>query len=511
MLAKIKKRIETISSSPLIKGAFTLGISGVLCKVIGVFYRVPLTSILGSVGMGIYGLIFPIYSLLLVVSSSAFPVAMSKMIAENLAKKNYEFVKKIIKISFTFLLILGGCLALLVMLLAKPIATLQGASDGFLALLMIAPSIFLVALICVYRGVFQGFGNMTPTGTSQLIEQVVKLILGLLLAYVFLPYGVIYAVAGAMLGITLSELIALLYLKIKYKSFSINLPKHIEKDGLKTLEVFKILIKTVLPITLSGVVIPVFLVIESFLCINLLTFFGQDSTSAISEFGLYSGVVNTLVNVPIVVLTAISISAMPIVSSDFAKANSARASESVTKCINLCTFIGVPCVLLFALFSHQVLHIIYPTLTENELLVASKMLAFSSSTALTLGVFYATTMLLQAMDKFAFPIINVTVSSIIRVILYSVLIKFCGIYALTISSALIYFVMCIVNILYLKKYVILKSLMPFKIFLNNIVFILLCLLLYFVLYPIIKVYSLIFSVLLAGFVYLVLNKKTILN
>ena len=505
MKSIIKSKIGILKNSPLIKGALILSIGGLICKIIGIFYRVPLTNIVGSVGMGLYGLVFPIYSLLLVLSSSSIPMALSKIIAENINNKVY--VHKLVKVAFSLLFIVGLVLTILLIGFSKFVANIQGAPIAWISFVAIAPSIFFVSLICVYRGVFQGYKDMSPTSKSQVIEQIVKLVLGLALAFLLLPFGVGYSVAGALFGVTISELFALLYLKFKYDDIKYDLlSSSVDDKKYKTFDIFKQLVKVITPITLSSVVIPIFLVVESLIVVNLLVHFGQDSVSSISQFGLYGGVVNTLINVPIMIMSAIAISVIPILSStkddlDFSKIS--------IKCINLCAIVALPIMLLFTIFPNQIINILYPTLTEVENMLASKLLALSSSTIFSLGVFYVTTALLQAHNKYYFPIVNVLIFSLFRVAFFIFAIKDLGIYALSVSSTIFYLMMCVANILYLRQFIDLKNNNLFVIFLNSIVFILVCFICYAYLYPYLHTFALLLSGLISALIYLGLNVKLV--
>ena len=186
----------------LMSGASVLATGSVIAKVIGALYRIPLTNVLGAEGMGMYQLVFPVFALFMVLSSAGVPTALSRIVAEKRALG--EGVKKYLFASLAVLAVLSVVSTVLVLTLARPLARWQGNEDVALGFQIIAPSIFFVGIIAGFRGWFQGEMYMLPTALSNIIEQVVKLGLGLFLAIYFKPKGLMWSVAGAFIGVTVS-------------------------------------------------------------------------------------------------------------------------------------------------------------------------------------------------------------------------------------------------------------------------------------------------------------------
>ena len=581
MRKKIATCLNAFKNSLFLRGIFVLGFSGVLCKLIGMFYRIPLTNILGSGGMGVYGLVYPIYSLLLVVSSSALPLALSKIVAENVALKDYNYIRRLKKIALNLMLLIGGVLTLLLIIFSGQITNLQGVAEAKLAFIFIAPSILIVGLICVYRGIFQGLVEMKPTAISQLIEQCIKLVLGLILAILLLPFGVAYAVGGAMLAITISEAVALLYLIIKFnhlnkkqtksgrqiananiiayenklknnnlveseshliksensgkinaKNKTITATKNAistkasvtknAKNGksasvkqnvieVKTTKILSNLVKVCVPITFSGLVIPLCLVIDSFLIVNVLVMFGTGANVALADYGLYSNVVNTLINVPIVLIGSLGAVTLPLIAKAILAKEPLKMRETVAKCINFTIFICVPCVLVFALLPTPILNVLYPALTGGEIETASRLLVISASTIFSLGVFYISTSVLQGAGKNKFCIINCCICSILRILIYVLLIKMYGIYAVAMAGAIMYFAMAIINVCYMIRCTGCGRLSIIKIFNFALIFICITLCIYLCLVGFMGCYAILIALLLGGLIYLLLNFKMLIK
>lgn len=197
-------------------GAGMLAFCTVVSKILGACFRIPLTNILGAEGMGIYQMVFPLYTVLLTLSSGGLPVAISRVVASLKTQQENTLSKKVLWTTICAMSVLSGGIMLLVICFNTVLARWQGNSLASIAYLGIAPAIVIVGLIGAFKGYFQGRQNMLPSSISQLIEQSTKLVVGISLSTLFLQYGIQYAVLGAVLGITLSEGIALLILLVFY-------------------------------------------------------------------------------------------------------------------------------------------------------------------------------------------------------------------------------------------------------------------------------------------------------
>ncbi len=197
----------------LLAGTVILAAAGLLCKVIGAAYRVPLTNLLGAEGIGLYQLVFPFYILLLNLSSTGFPSALSTLTAERLAAGDDRGADAVFFAGLRILLIAGGAFTLLALIFAPAVAGLLGNPAAAPAIRLIAPSVLFVGGIAAVRGSFQGRMNMVPTALSQLIEQLVKAAWALAAAALLMP-DVQAAVNAVILGVSVSELCALTFLAL---------------------------------------------------------------------------------------------------------------------------------------------------------------------------------------------------------------------------------------------------------------------------------------------------------
>ena len=439
-------------------GAIILALASIICKILGAIFRIPLTYLIGTEGVGIYQLVYPIFALFLVASTSGIPVAISKIISKEITNKNYKNTKIIFNQSLKIMTFLGVVFALIVVILSKYISILQGNLNIQICYLILAPSIILGSIISAYRGYYQGFEIMKYSAISQVIEQLFKVACGLLFCYLFLPFGLIYGVFGAFVGLFVSEFVAFIYLFIVYrvKKFNdIDFNQNTDEVYLKG-KANKLILKEALPITLTSIIIPLTSVIDSLIIIKLLDFIGFNSSLSTSLYGLDSGIVASLINLPSVIAVSIGISLMPSISSSFALKNSRDVNFKSKLAIKIVWYFTLPCMLIFFIYSKEVCYFLYGNLgakNYDALFVASIMLKLSSFSIIYIALNQILTTTLQALNESYFAFYTLLVASIIKICLTIILVlnKDINIYGLVISDVVCYAFASVVNMFKLKK------------------------------------------------------------
>ena len=179
----------TQKQKTLVGGVSILGVAGIICKIVGVLYRIPLAHLIGPEGMGVYHKVYPAYNLLLTISSAGLPVAISRMVAHYVTREEPQNARRIFKIAMRMLLVLGLLTTLLMLLFSGQLAAWQGTMETRAGYMAIAPSLFFVCVMSAFRGFLQGQRNMVPTAVSQLIEQIGRVFIALPLAYLGMRRG----------------------------------------------------------------------------------------------------------------------------------------------------------------------------------------------------------------------------------------------------------------------------------------------------------------------------------
>ncbi len=443
---KIKKKVQRSFAS----SAILLATAGMVAKIIGAVYRIPLTNLLGVEGIGLYQLVFPIYALMLTLSSSAIPTAIARLVSERNALGDYIGGRKVFRSSAILLVSTGIVATLLMFLLSAPLATLQGNSLVKYGYYIVAPAILFVACSAFFKGWFQGNMNMLPTATSQIVEQITKMGFGLLFAYLLLDRGTMYAVTGALIGLTLSEFLSLVVMCIMYLR---SRPKGIagiaeaKADMATTKEIMRVSV----PIMLAGLIFPVVQFADSLLIVNILMARGAERGLAVSEYGILTAPVGSLINMPIVITLAFAVAIVPIISARRAKRDVVSIKERTDFALKLSYLFGVPCSISILVLAKPLMTALYPSFDASSLALAVTLLQTSALTIVLLSVQQVYTSVLQALGKSMLPARNLGITAVVKITLDVVLIYWIGIIGAVISSLIAYMVGCILNSLSMRK------------------------------------------------------------
>lgn len=421
------------------KSAVLLAIIGVLAKFIGALYRVPLTNIVGAEGMGLYQMVFPLYTVLLALCGGGIASAVSRVVAKYTALGDDGAARRVLRVAIVPLIGFSVVCTAGLILLRNIISGMQGNPDAAVAYIAICPSLLFAGGINIFRGYFQGKSNMVPSGISQLFEQIIKLVLGLYLSRRLLPYGLKYAVAGALIGVTASELTALIYLGIRYAISVRKKVRYIDVRAAyaetsaefvvshaddKTLR--RELYAFAMSVTLGSLVLPVTQMIDSALVINLLVYGGATRADATALFGLFVGPVGTLINMPTVVVVSIAIAFLPAITSAATKGED--AGKTVRSAANWIMLLVIPVTAVFLLFPDRVVGALYTSgLTEYELDMAARLLRVQALSVFYIGVLQLSTAILQGYNKAHRPVINLVIGACVKVALTPLLVRACGI------------------------------------------------------------------------------------
>ena len=436
-------------SKRIVSGAALLLIGSVVAKMLGALYRIPLTNVLGAEGMGMYQLVFPVYALFMVLATAGIPTALSRTVAEKRATG--ESTKKYLSVSMLALFLLGLIFATIMAVFSKFLAQKQGNADTYPGFLIIAPAIVCVCVISGFRGWFQGEMYMLPTALSNVVEQVVKLAVGLGLSYALAKRGVVYAVCGALLGVTVSEIATVLYMLLTYLVRSAKQKKEnaltarvaverAEGDVAKrarfriTKAEAKGILHVALPIAAVSVLMPLSSFFDSVIVVNMLKVFGLEKSVATAQYGIISGPVNSLINMPVVAIMSLAVAIVPSVSASRVTRDIDGVMLKSSLCVRLAYLLGIPFAFYLAVFAKNVIGALYPDLSYDSAIVAVNVLRITAANVVFLSTMQIYVSLLQALDKTKYAILSLVCAIIVKIVLGVVLTRYIGINGAAIAS-----------------------------------------------------------------------------
>lgn len=390
------------------RGTIVLIISGLICKLLGAFFRLPLTSILGIEGIGIFQMVMSVYSFALILTSGGVATALSKFVSQARARGDFKKIKCLLKTSLLYCIIFGAFVGLFMFLFSKQIAFLQQAEAGSFSYKLMLLLIPFGGIIATMRGIFQGYENMLPTAISQVLEQAVKFVLGLSFAYILGKNNVEEGVFGAFLGMTVGEIAAIvflsIYLKIKIK---INPIENKLFSGQNFL-------KAVIPLSVGVSVLPLVSALDSFLVVSRLTVAGFTSVFATQLFGLQTGVVGAILNFPLIISTSFSVAILPSIS--FLDAQLSNESEnSVSKSLKVLWLVLLPLVFGICVISRPLYSLVYPSLNADLLNFAVNLTYLGGISTIISALMQFFLTLLQAKGKFNYCMISYIIGGVLKI------------------------------------------------------------------------------------------------
>lgn len=418
-----------------IKGAVIISAGGFISKILGAVYRIPLTDFLGGRGMGIYQMVYPLYCILLTVSASGIPTGIARLVS---AGGNNGVERE----AFRFYGAVGVIGSLIMFVLSEPLAALQGEEAVALCCKMLCPSVFFVSVLSVARGYFQGRGNMYPTAVSEVSEQLIKVAVGCLFAYIFRE-NLAFAVASTLAAVTISEVISCAGVAAWYVRHRPRSPLYKERR----VPLSRVLSYTV-PLMFTAIAMPLGQLAESVVAVRLLS-----SADATALYGVYSGCAVTIINLPASVTYGFAASAVPGISPLAQRGEMRAARDKAFRALGITLLVSAPLAVILALGAEFAVNILFGSLSPAEKRLLCDLVRIMAVSSVTISLGQTSSACLTALGKPVKSALTQWLSSAVRVGLCAALIGFTS---LSITGAAIaancaYFVAAFLNFCYIIR------------------------------------------------------------
>lgn len=347
--------------SKFLKGTMILLAAGLVTRVLGFINRIVIARFIGEEGVGLYMMAFPTMILVVTITQIGLPVAISKNVAEAEARGDTAKIKKILIVSLATTISLSIVFTPALILLAPLLSeTLFTDNRTHLPLMAIAPIVPIIAVSSVIRGYFQGRQNMKPAAYSQMIEQVVRISLIALMTKAFLPYGIEYAAAGAMLAAVIGELASLLYLMTTFKlKKKFRVRKQFFKYVSSGKSTFNELMTVALPTTGSRMIGSVAWFFEPIVVAQSLALAGVAAAAATKQYGALTGFAMPLLMLPSFITYSLSTSLVPAISEANSQNNMRLIEYRLQQALRFAFITGGLAVVVLYVLSDQLMEVMY--------------------------------------------------------------------------------------------------------------------------------------------------------
>ncbi len=440
-----------------------LAAASIICRIIGLLYKSPLTAIIGDEGNGYYATAYTFYTIILLVSSYSIPSAIAKVLAQRLALKEYRNAQRIFKCAIIYVMVVGG-LASLVLFVCAPYLVM---GYSVTVLRFFAPTIFFYGLLGVLRGYFQAHRTMMQTSVSQIMEQILNAVVSMGAAYFLIQVALasgkdastqaMYGAIGSALGTGVGVLVALFFMFGVYIMNRKMIQRRISRDRTQTedsyKEIFRLITSVVTPFILSTCIYNLTTSVNQKIYLDMMVTFKEMSvTLASTSYGVLASKAVTISNIPIAIASAMSSAIIPTIASTYAQGAWKQTKKKVASAVKVTMLISIPAAVGIGVLARALVLALFPQLESLEL--ASMLLAGLSVTVIFYGLSTLTNAVLQGIGKVNVPVINAAVALVLQTaVLVSVLwYTDLGVYSVMIATMVYSFLMCILNGISLRKH-----------------------------------------------------------
>ena len=444
------------TSALMMKGATILVIAGIVSKIFGAIFRIPLTNMIGAEGQAYYSAAYALYMLLFTIATAGFPVAISRMVSSRIAEGDFINAHKSYKIAMKVSWALGITSFLIMYFGAGAIAAAYKNPGSEASMKAISVALLFTPLVASMRGYYQGRQNMKPTGVTEVIEQMIRVAAGLSLAYLFYKTSLVKAAAGATFGASAGIIAAFIAMIIIYARDRETRSRLFEESVIRPetdRSRIKELLAFLIPITIGSAVMPIMFNIDAAIIPRRLLESGFDRVMTDKLYGLMGGFCDPIINLPNIFIDAICISLMPAVTTAYTLKIKKDLDEHIKTGLKTMMIITYPCAIGLIVLAKPILTMLF-YMKYDEAVMAVPALQILAVSIITLAIMRTFSTSLQGIGKMMLPVWNLLIGAVVKAIVSYILL---GIPAVNINGAAFGSVMAyvtagILNYRALKKY-----------------------------------------------------------
>lgn len=442
--------------------ASILAMAGIISRVIGLLYKSPLHSVIGDLGLGYYQSAYAYYTIILLISSYSIPSAISKVIAQKLAVREYNNAHRIFKCALAYVLVVGGVASMFLYFGAG----LFVEKDAIPVLRMFAPTILLYGILGVLRGYFQAHNSMIQTSVSQIFEQIVNAVVSIVAAKIMITVMMgstsnldaagenskaIYGAMGSAIGTGMGVVFGLLFMLFVYHINKKLIKKRIRKDVNHQVDDYRSILKSITLVVTPFILSTAIYNLSASVNTKLFTDFYVDWSSMKSVditaiWGVFSGQALTISNIPIAFASAMASAMIPSIATLIAAKDNEGAKKKIGIAVKVTMLISIPCAAGMLVLAEPITDLLFHN-TEESLILAGKLLMALSLSVIFYALSTLNSSILQGLGKVNTPIYNAGIALAAQTIIAVILLEFTGlgIYSIAVANTVYSGLMCIMN------------------------------------------------------------------
>lgn len=456
----VNRKRKSRGDDYIVQGSI-LAAAVVITKVIGVVYRIPLTNLLGDEGNGFYGYAYQVYAFALMISSLSLPTAVSKLVSARVAVGQRRNAFRAFLCSLVFAVAVGFFIALVIFLGAGAISEhMMKAPLSMYALRVLAPGLFIVAVMAVLRGYFQGLGTMMPTAVSQVIEQIFNAIVSIVGAGVLFDIGAragkergeellgpAYGAAGGTLGTVVGALTGLLFLLFVLWLSKGSIQRQLKRDRTRRRESWSFLVRalvmTAVPVIFSTAIYNINQIIDLTVFNHIMDAQGYAEQEYMALQGIYTGKYDPLINVPMAIPYALSSSIVPSLTAVVMAKDRKRTHYQIDQTLRLTTILTIPSCVGFIALASPLMVLLY----NDGSVTPANLLMLGAVVIVLYGWSSITNSILHGLNYMSSPAKNAAVALAVHLIAFVLMLTVfrMNVYALVGSNIVFALVMCFLN------------------------------------------------------------------